>query len=208
MYSNTTAAPHDGDPAAIVHQLAEHLVSPVRFADEIEAMYAAGARVFVEVGPQAVLTGLAGQILAGKPHVAVASDLKSRPGLVQLAHLLGQLLVGGRPCKPRPTVRGRGVRAFDLAKLGPDTGKPTPPRPRGWSTASAAGRSTAPNRDCSAKHCRSIGTRISPIDLQGVPGSMGWEIRLHKNYPHSLPFPSPRRVSLPRPPFPLLRERR
>src|SRR5581483_8366546 len=84
VFSNTTATPHPADPAAIARQLAEHLVSPVRFADEVAAMYDAGARVFVEVGPQAVLTGLAGQTLAGKPHLAVASDLKTRPGLVQL----------------------------------------------------------------------------------------------------------------------------
>src|SRR6185312_9901187 len=95
VYSNTSAAPHPADGPAIARQLAEHLVSPVRFADEIAAMHAAGVRVFVEVGPQAVLTGLTGQILAGKPHLAVASDVKSRPGLVQLAHLIGQLLAAG-----------------------------------------------------------------------------------------------------------------
>ena len=71
-----TPPPHhtQSDPAAIARQLAEHLISPVKFADEIAAMYEAGARVFVEVGPQAVLTGLDGQMLAGKPHLAVASD--------------------------------------------------------------------------------------------------------------------------------------
>ncbi|MBY0460689.1 MAG: acyltransferase domain-containing protein, partial [Gemmataceae bacterium] len=58
VYSNTSARPHPADGAAIAAQLAEHLVSPVRFADEIRAMYAAGARVFVEVGPNGVLTGL------------------------------------------------------------------------------------------------------------------------------------------------------
>src|SRR5262249_6254285 len=78
VYSNTTAVPHASDPTTIAAQLVEHLISPVRFADEITAMYEAGARVFVEVGPQAVLTGLTGQILAGKPHLAAASDVKSR----------------------------------------------------------------------------------------------------------------------------------
>ena len=42
VYSNTTAAPHAAEPAAHRRQLAEHLVSPVQFADEIAAMYAAG----------------------------------------------------------------------------------------------------------------------------------------------------------------------
>src|SRR5205085_9871708 len=131
VFSNTTAAPHPADPAAVARQLAEHLVSPVRFADEVAAMYDAGARVFVEVGPQAVLTGLTGQVLAGKPHLAVASDLKTRPGLVQLAHLLGQLLAAGVPANLDRLFRGRGVRPVELAKLGPDTGKPKPP-PTAW----------------------------------------------------------------------------
>jgi acyl transferase domain-containing protein/NAD(P)H-dependent flavin oxidoreductase YrpB (nitropropane dioxygenase family)/NADP-dependent 3-hydroxy acid dehydrogenase YdfG len=124
VFSNTTAAPHGSDPAGIAKQLAEHLVSPVRFADEINAMYEAGARVFVEVGPQAVLTGLTAQTLAGKPHLAVASDQKARPGLLQLAHLLGQLLAAGVPAKLDRLFQGRGVQPLELARLGPDTGKP------------------------------------------------------------------------------------
>ncbi len=126
VFSNTTAAPH-GSPDGIGKQLAEHLVAPVRFQSEIEAMHAAGARVFVEVGPQAVLTGLTQRILAGKPHAAVASDLKTRPGVVQLAHLLGQLLAHGVPADLDRLFRGRGVQSFDIAKLGPDTGPPKPP---------------------------------------------------------------------------------
>ena len=87
--------------------------------------------MFVEVGPQAVLTGLAAQTLAGQPHLAVASDVKSRPGLVQLAHLLGQLLAAGVPANLDRLFQGRGVQPLDLAKLGPDTGKPKPP-PTAW----------------------------------------------------------------------------
>jgi acyl transferase domain-containing protein/NAD(P)H-dependent flavin oxidoreductase YrpB (nitropropane dioxygenase family)/acyl carrier protein len=131
VFSNTSAAPHPADPAAIAAQLAEHLVSPVRFADELRAVYDAGARVFVEVGPQAVLTGLASQTLAGKPHLAVASDQKGRPGLVQLAHLLGQLLAAGIPANLDRLYRGRDVQPFELAKLGPDTGRPNHP-PTAW----------------------------------------------------------------------------
>ncbi|MBA4191555.1 MAG: polyketide synthase [Planctomycetaceae bacterium] len=123
VFSNTTGLPHGSDPAAFATQLAEHLVSPVKFADEITAMHAAGARIFIEVGPQAVLTGLTGQILTGKPHLAIASDVKARPGLVQLAHLLGQLLVAGVPARLDRLFQGRGIQAFEIAKLGPDTGK-------------------------------------------------------------------------------------
>jgi acyl transferase domain-containing protein/NAD(P)H-dependent flavin oxidoreductase YrpB (nitropropane dioxygenase family)/NAD(P)-dependent dehydrogenase (short-subunit alcohol dehydrogenase family)/acyl carrier protein len=123
VFSNTTAAPHS-EPSGLPAQLAEHLVSPVRFRDELEAMYEAGARVFIEVGPQGVLTGLAQQTLAGKPHLAIASDAKGRPGLVQFAHLLGQLLVHGVPARLDRLYQGRSVKPFDLARMTADTGKP------------------------------------------------------------------------------------
>ncbi|MDR0347035.1 MAG: ACP S-malonyltransferase, partial [Coriobacteriales bacterium] len=58
LWSNTTAQPYPQTPAAIKKRLAEHVVSPVRFTDEVEAMYADGARVFIEAGPGSVLTGL------------------------------------------------------------------------------------------------------------------------------------------------------
>ena len=56
MYSNLDAAPYPADPPAIAARLGDHLASPVRFAEMIEAMYRDGARVFVEVGPGAILT--------------------------------------------------------------------------------------------------------------------------------------------------------
>ncbi|MFL5327685.1 MAG: SDR family NAD(P)-dependent oxidoreductase [Gemmataceae bacterium] len=122
VYSNTTAKPHRLE--VIADQLAEHLVAPVRFQDEIEAMYEVGARVFVEVGPSSVLSGLVQQTLAGKPHLAVASDQKGRSGLLQLCHLLAQLLTHGVPARLDPLFEGRGLRAFDLARLDANTGKP------------------------------------------------------------------------------------
>ena len=124
VYSNTTGRSHQADAGAIPGLLAEHLTSPVRFQAEIEAMYEAGARIFVEVGPQAVLTGLVNQILEDKPHVAIASDLKGRPGLVQLEHLLGQLLVSGVPVQVGRLFQGRNLRTLDLANLAQETGAP------------------------------------------------------------------------------------
>ena len=38
--------------------LAKHIVSPVRFTDELFAMEAAGADIFVEFGPGKTLSGL------------------------------------------------------------------------------------------------------------------------------------------------------
>jgi acyl transferase domain-containing protein/NAD(P)-dependent dehydrogenase (short-subunit alcohol dehydrogenase family)/NAD(P)H-dependent flavin oxidoreductase YrpB (nitropropane dioxygenase family) len=120
VFSNTTGAPYPRDPAAIERALADHLVRPVRFLDEIEAMYDAGARIFVEVGPRGVLTGLTGRILGSRPHLAVAIDAPGRSGLVQLQLVLAQLLVWGTPVDLDRLYAGRSVRRLNLGDLAAD----------------------------------------------------------------------------------------
>ncbi|MEV7983431.1 beta-ketoacyl synthase N-terminal-like domain-containing protein, partial [Streptomyces sp. NPDC086519] len=63
VWSNRTAAPYRPDADAVRAELAAQIGSPVAFSAQIEAMYEAGARVFVEAGPGTVLTRLVGQIL-------------------------------------------------------------------------------------------------------------------------------------------------
>jgi acyl transferase domain-containing protein/NAD(P)H-dependent flavin oxidoreductase YrpB (nitropropane dioxygenase family)/NADP-dependent 3-hydroxy acid dehydrogenase YdfG/acyl carrier protein len=72
VYSNVTAAPYP--PGQVRALLAAQIAKPVRFAHEIEAMYADGARIFVETGPGQVLTRLVAEILGDRPHLAVAID--------------------------------------------------------------------------------------------------------------------------------------
>jgi acyl transferase domain-containing protein/NAD(P)H-dependent flavin oxidoreductase YrpB (nitropropane dioxygenase family)/NAD(P)-dependent dehydrogenase (short-subunit alcohol dehydrogenase family) len=139
VFSNTTAAVYPDKPEAVRALLSDHLVSPVRFHEQILAMYQQGARVFVEVGPQAVLTGLVGQILSNRPHVAVASDMKGRPGLVQLAHLLGQLLMAGLPIDLRRLYAGRSRRRVDPANFVEQTRAPKP-TPSAWVVNSVRSR--------------------------------------------------------------------
>jgi acyl transferase domain-containing protein/NAD(P)H-dependent flavin oxidoreductase YrpB (nitropropane dioxygenase family)/NAD(P)-dependent dehydrogenase (short-subunit alcohol dehydrogenase family) len=93
VYSNTTARAHAADPALVKRQMAEHLVRPVEFVAEVETMYEDGARIFVEVGPKAVLARLVSRIVDGRPHVAVAVDDGS--GLAGLLGSVGQLLCAG-----------------------------------------------------------------------------------------------------------------
>jgi acyl transferase domain-containing protein len=52
VFSNTLGGQYPEDPREIAALLASHLVRPVKFVDEIRAMYEQGARVFVEVGAQ------------------------------------------------------------------------------------------------------------------------------------------------------------
>jgi acyl transferase domain-containing protein/NAD(P)H-dependent flavin oxidoreductase YrpB (nitropropane dioxygenase family)/NAD(P)-dependent dehydrogenase (short-subunit alcohol dehydrogenase family)/acyl carrier protein len=114
VFSNTTAAPYPVEPAAIASRLVEHLVRPVEFMREIEAMYAAGARIFVEVGPRGILTSLVDQILGDRPRLAVASDQSGRSGLAQLLHLLGHLAAQGVAVKLDRLYQGRPAQRLDL----------------------------------------------------------------------------------------------
>src|SRR5262249_60951660 len=97
----------------------------------------AGLRLCVEAGPQGVLTGLVGQTLAGRPHLAVASDLNGRPGLVQLQHLLAQLSVCGVPVRLERLFQGRGLRLIDPANLRQQEPAPSPST---WSVNSVRNR--------------------------------------------------------------------
>ncbi|WP_237047681.1 type I polyketide synthase [Lentzea guizhouensis] len=62
VWSNVAAAPHTD----VRQGLADQLAGRVRFVDQVESMYAAGARIFVEAGPGGVLTSLVGKTL-GRP---------------------------------------------------------------------------------------------------------------------------------------------
>src|SRR5262249_27099756 len=74
VFSNVTGEPYPDDPDAARKLLADQLVRPVEFVGQVEAMYRAGARTFLEVGPDAKLTGMIGSILEGRNHRAMAVD--------------------------------------------------------------------------------------------------------------------------------------
>ena len=118
VYANSTAAPYPAEPDEVRRLLAAQVAAPVRFAEQIEAMYAAGARIFVEAGPGRTLTGLAGRILAGRPHTVVACDGPGENGLRQFLSALAELVSAGVPVDPAPLFAGRAA---------PVSG--TPPRP-------------------------------------------------------------------------------
>jgi acyl transferase domain-containing protein/NAD(P)H-dependent flavin oxidoreductase YrpB (nitropropane dioxygenase family) len=138
VYANRTAAPYEPSAAAVRAGLAAQIGAPVRFADEIEAMYEAGMRVFVEAGPGRVLTRLVDAVLEGRPHAAVACEDRPDAGLRGLLRALARLATAGvalrtgwlfegrdtldaetapRPTRPGWTVDGHLVRTADGASL-------------------------------------------------------------------------------------------
>ncbi|MFJ9889800.1 SDR family oxidoreductase [Streptomyces sp. NPDC091287] len=97
VYGNADAAPYPASPDEVRRRIAGHLASPVLFQDQIEAMYAAGVRTFVEIGAGATLTGLVHQVLGDREHAAVPLDRQARPGADTLHAALGELAVRGVP---------------------------------------------------------------------------------------------------------------
>ncbi|WFB05961.1 SDR family oxidoreductase [Streptomyces sp. LX-29] len=125
VWANRTAAEHGADPESLRAELAAQIGAPVRFAEQIEDMYDAGARVFVEVGPGAVLTRLVGEILDGRPHRAVAVERRAAgSGLAGLLDALARLAVAGLPVRTDWMFRARDAVEADAA---------APPRRPGWS---------------------------------------------------------------------------
>ncbi len=97
IYANATAQPYAGDAQEMRTTLANQIAQPVRFVEQIQEMWQAGARTFVEVGPGSVLTNLVGKCLAGREHSAVSLDAKGRSGIPSLWIGLAQLVAAGVP---------------------------------------------------------------------------------------------------------------
>jgi malonyl CoA-acyl carrier protein transacylase/acyl carrier protein len=122
VWSNGTAAPYPVAAEQVRGLLSRQVAEPVRFVEQIEAMYEAGARVFVEAGPGRVLTGLIGKILGDRPHTLVACDVSGENGITRLLNALAELAVAGVPVDFGPLFAGRAD----------PTGQAPAARPPGW----------------------------------------------------------------------------
>jgi acyl transferase domain-containing protein/acyl carrier protein len=100
VYANTTTQTYPADTGKARQLLAGQLARPVEFVKEIENMYEAGVRTFVEVGPANTLTGLVRTILEGRMHHAIALDAARgrQSGQHDLACLLARIAALGHPC--------------------------------------------------------------------------------------------------------------
>jgi len=124
VYAHATAQPYPADPRAMQALLADQLLQPVRFFDQIEQIYAAGGAIFVEIGPRSVLTNLVTRILGDRPHIAVAlnpsrqldSDRQLREAVVQL-RVVGVPMRGIDPYQREATVAPARKRRGPMVKL-------------------------------------------------------------------------------------------
>ena len=92
VFSNSSAQAYEKDEQNIRKVLADHILNPVRFKEEIENIYADGGSVFVEIGPKNVLTNLVKDILKDKPYEIITlnpnargnSDTQLRQAVIQM----------------------------------------------------------------------------------------------------------------------------
>jgi polyketide-type polyunsaturated fatty acid synthase PfaA len=133
VFAGATAAPFPSDGAELRDALARAIAEPVRFVDQIEAMYAAGVRTFVEVGPGSVLTGLIERILKGRPHQAIRIDRQGKHGVSAWHDAIARLCALAVPVKlaslwshyAPPAAQSPGPK-MTLSLSGTNYGKPYP----------------------------------------------------------------------------------
>jgi polyketide-type polyunsaturated fatty acid synthase PfaA len=178
VFANTTAAVYPADPAAARELLAGQLARPVEWVQQIEALYAAGARTFLEVGPGARLTALVEAILAGRDADVLALDAStSQRGFFDLATVLAWLAAHGH--------------AIELVAWNPVGSSEDPARTKPGHTVSLTGanyvkpRSPRPCADRNGKSSR---------ETNGVI------LSLSSGSEHGIPIPTMNPSTPPQPP--------
>ena len=90
------AAGGSDSKSAILEKLAPQMASAVEWTKQVESMYDAGARIFIEVGPKRALTMFASQILDKKTHLAIMSNHPKQGGIASFLQTLAMLSLAGR----------------------------------------------------------------------------------------------------------------
>jgi acyl transferase domain-containing protein/NAD(P)H-dependent flavin oxidoreductase YrpB (nitropropane dioxygenase family)/NAD(P)-dependent dehydrogenase (short-subunit alcohol dehydrogenase family) len=138
VYSNVTAKPYPHEPTLVRRQLNRHLLSPVEFYKQVTAMAENGARVFLEVGPNNVLSVLVRNILEEKKYTAVSVDGQGG-GLRGFLCSLGRLLTAGVDFNIEALFQDCEVKTLDLDHLAELT-KKTADTEATWLVNSASSR--------------------------------------------------------------------
>ena len=81
---------------SILTQLAPQMASAVEWTTQIQTMYSAGSRVFIEVGPKRALSMFATQILEDQPSLPIMTNHPKQGGIASFISALGMLALAGR----------------------------------------------------------------------------------------------------------------
>lgn len=117
VWSTTLAAPFPAEPDRVLEIVVRHMLEPVWFRQTIQAMYAAGIRVFLQVGAGQLASVIADN-LRGRDHLAMPVNVARRTGLNQLRRVVTALWVEGAAPDARALDPTAGSRARVAAPAG------------------------------------------------------------------------------------------
>ncbi|MDR0308503.1 MAG: SDR family NAD(P)-dependent oxidoreductase, partial [Coriobacteriales bacterium] len=112
--SNIDSKAYPTSTDGIRKRLANHLVSPVHFTDEVENMHKDGVTVFIEAGPGRALTTLVSEILKGQEISAIQTERTGVNGLTFLLQGLAKYVATGRTINIDKLFRGRDAVLLDV----------------------------------------------------------------------------------------------
>jgi acyl transferase domain-containing protein/NAD(P)H-dependent flavin oxidoreductase YrpB (nitropropane dioxygenase family)/NAD(P)-dependent dehydrogenase (short-subunit alcohol dehydrogenase family) len=136
VYANLTAAPHAPHADEIRATLCEHLVRPLEFCRQLEAMRAGGATLFLEIGPKAVLSGLAEQTFQSMPDAPqIIATNRDATAMSDFLEAVAQLYAAGVPVKIEKLFAGIEIQPLAVEEL-----KARPPAPTAWLVNGGAAR--------------------------------------------------------------------
>ncbi|GHD52872.1 polyketide synthase [Thalassobaculum fulvum] len=173
LLSNLTGAPAGGFDAAYWR---DHARRPVRFADGVAAMAGLGCTVFLELGPQPVLTGL-GRRVAGEAAWIPALRRDADDATAAL-DALGRLFTAGVDIDGRAVAAGRGGRIvrlptypFERRRYWVESAPAAAPRPRraGHPLLGAPRRSPGKRRQYEAELSVAALPWLADHAVRGVP---------------------------------------
>ncbi|MSQ49140.1 MAG: SDR family NAD(P)-dependent oxidoreductase, partial [Betaproteobacteria bacterium] len=138
VYANATGREYPGSAKQAREVLANQIVRPVNFMEQVLAMHADGVQTFIEVGPGHVLSDLVQSILPGREVETIALDASKgkRSGIFDLALALARLASLGHDVKlakwenaPLPVEVNASKPALAFPLSGANYRAPTTPRP-------------------------------------------------------------------------------
>ena len=148
VYANSTADVYPEDADQMRGLLAGQVAQPVRFVEQLQAMYEAGVRTFIEVGPEAVLSNLVTRTLKGDDLNVIATDRRGKHSVEMFTLALAQMFTAGLELdfsvlwdgyKEVDDPRQRKASRFSVELGGANYNKPSPYRePTAEAVAAAA----------------------------------------------------------------------
>ncbi len=114
LVSNLTGKPFAAGTHPDARYWRQHARQPVRFADSLEALRAAGATAVVEIGPHPILLALVARAMPSATWLTAASMRRGRDDRREMLSSLASLYVRGAPVKWDAVVAGHGGRRIPL----------------------------------------------------------------------------------------------